>query len=435
MERGEESLDTITLISTNTGLFNDVDALLKTSVGTDFRGILLKDPGQALDFLSMEMPDLALIDCSDPAFDALGMIQIITDDPWLFHGGIIALCQDYECSEKIEKIKDANIVATIVREDLARNLPTIMAVVRNNRRILFQRELEEDLVGNISGSFKLANDSVEASCYANLVSNFLYMAKRIDVDNKSILAMSIYEMLINAIEHGNCGINYSEKTVVLEQGGNIDELIRKKCQDPCIAAKRVTFEYTFLRDCARFLIGDEGQGFDWRSFVEGKHETEILELHGRGIFLTKGFTRNLRFNETGNEVSFEIAYQDDLSVVTPGVFKFMESKDVDAGQTIFSYGEPSDSLYYIVKGHYDVIVNGRVVSSLSPDDIFMGEMSFLLNNRRSATVKAKTAGRLILISKKDFVEAIKRKPQYALFLSRLLAQRIQRSNERTLVPS
>jgi CRP-like cAMP-binding protein len=77
-----------------------------------------------------------------------------------------------------------------------------------------------------------------------------------------------------------------------------------------------------------------------------------------------------------------------------------------------------------------VIVDGIKVSSLSPDDIFMGEMSFLLNDKRSATIKAETDGRLIEISKKDFVEAIRLKPYYALFLCRLLAQRIERSNIR-----
>lgn len=423
-------MDTITLISSNTGLYREVEDLLKTSAGADFRGVLLKEPGQALDFLNMEMPDLALIDCSDPSFDAFGLIRSITDDPWLFHGGIIALCEEYESSEKLEAVKGANIVATIMREDLAKHLPTIMAVVRNNRRILYQRELGADLVSNISGSFKLANDTVEAACYANLVSNFLCTSKRIDVDKKSVLAMSIYEMLINAIEHGNCGINYTEKTAWLEQGRNIGDLIQEKCMQPGIAAKRVTFEYAFLRDCARFLIGDEGGGFDWRSFVEEKHKTEIMELHGRGIVMTKGFTRNLRYNETGNEVSFEITYQKDLTVVTPGLFKFMESREVGGEEIVFNYGETSDYLYYIVKGQYDVIVNDKVISTLCPDDIFMGEMSFLLNNRRSATVKAKIPGKLIQISKKDFVEAIKRKPQYALFLSRLLAQRIQRLNER-----
>jgi len=74
------------------------------------------------------------------------------------------------------------------------------------------------------------------------------------------------------------------------------------------------------------------------------------------------------------------------------------------------------------------LVNDQVVSTMSPEDIFMGEMAFLLDNQRSATVRARTEGTLVGISKKDFIEAIKKKPHYALFLSRLLAQRIQRAN-------
>ena len=58
-------------------------------------------------------------------------------------------------------------------------------------------------------------------------------------------------------------------------------------------------------------------------------------------------------------------------------------------------------------------------------------MSFLLHNRRSATVNATTDGTLIRIAKKDFVAAIKEKPHYALFLSRLLAQRLQRRHPAT----
>jgi CRP-like cAMP-binding protein len=109
---------------------------------------------------------------------------------------------------------------------------------------------------------------------------------------------------------------------------------------------------------------------------------------------------------------------------------------VTTGTTVFRQGEPGDFLYYIAKGHFDVLVNDKRVARLSPDDIFMGEMSFLLNNRRSATVRATSDAVLIRISKKDFVEAIKQKPQYALFLSRLLAQRIARRNamERSSVP-
>ena len=77
-----------------------------------------------------------------------------------------------------------------------------------------------------------------------------------------------------------------------------------------------------------------------------------------------------------------------------------------------------------------MLVQGERVSTLRPEDIFLGEMSFLLSNRRSATVRAVTAAKLIRVSKKEFVEGIKEKPHYALFLSRLLARRIERLNQR-----
>ena len=59
----------------------------------------------------------------------------------------------------------------------------------------------------------------------------------------------------------------------------------------------------------------------------------------------------------------------------------------------------------------------------------MGEMSFLLNNRRSATVKAETYGRLIKISRKAFVSVVKKYPHYGIFLSKLLARKLVRANQ------
>ncbi|MBN2874737.1 MAG: cyclic nucleotide-binding domain-containing protein, partial [Spirochaetales bacterium] len=73
----------------------------------------------------------------------------------------------------------------------------------------------------------------------------------------------------------------------------------------------------------------------------------------------------------------------------------------------------------------------KLVSALSPDDIFMGEMSFLLSNRRSATVVSKGRSVMIRISKQDFVNLIKESPHYGIFLARLLAQRLARLNLRT----
>lgn len=59
----------------------------------------------------------------------------------------------------------------------------------------------------------------------------------------------------------------------------------------------------------------------------------------------------------------------------------------------------------------------------------MGEMSFLLNNRRSATVIADEDAKLVKISRKSFVEVMKHYPHYGIFLSKLLARKLARSNE------
>jgi CRP-like cAMP-binding protein len=59
----------------------------------------------------------------------------------------------------------------------------------------------------------------------------------------------------------------------------------------------------------------------------------------------------------------------------------------------------------------------------------MGEMAFLLNNARSATVVADTPGQVIKIPRKSFIEVVKNYPQYSIFLSKVLAQKLVRSNE------
>jgi CRP-like cAMP-binding protein len=160
-------------------------------------------------------------------------------------------------------------------------------------------------------------------------------------------------------------------------------------------------------------------------------EENLLKLHGRGIMMTRSVVNDLRFNEKGNEVSFLMNFDKQYDFNMPIIFENMTCKEISPGETIFVQGESGDFLYYIVEGSYSVRSNGLQVSLLTPDDIFIGEMSFLLNNRRSASVVAESKGKLIPISKKQFVETIKSQPHYALFLCRLLAQRILRSNQRS----
>ncbi|MBN2035746.1 MAG: ATP-binding protein [Chitinispirillaceae bacterium] len=390
--------------------------------------VTLTNHDKAMDYLNLEMPDLVCIDFSCTSLNPYVLLDSIMGDPWILHAGIIAFCNDPREEQRLNEMKAANIIVVMRYGEIERTLPKMISIIYSNRRILFQRVIGMDLQDTISASFQLDNDVHEASCYANLVANYLHNTNKIDQDGKNSIAVSLYELLINAIEHGNCGISYDEKSAWMEKGGEMIELIRKRCEDPAIGKRKVTFDYTIDPGSSKYVITDEGNGFNWNATPDPTEGANIELPHGRGILMARAFTNELAYNEKGNSVRFGLEHLNKGTLITPAIFKSIEPTDVKRGAIVLREGEESDFLCYIIRGTYDIIVNDKKVSALSEDDIFLGEMSFLLNNRRTATVKATTDGRLIKVSKREFVDAIKKKPHYALMLARLLAQRIHRNN-------
>lgn len=422
------------LISGNSSLISDVERLLPDECGHSFRLTVVPDFRTAREYLTIEMPELILLDFSNPDLKPFELLQYILSDPWLAPGGIIAFHDNDGEIRKLESIREANFIVIVHERNLEDYLPRIMSIIHRNRRILFQHSLGGGLLASLSGSFILENHIIEARCYANLLCNFLFSCCRIDLERKSNLAFALFELLVNAIEHGNCGITFEEKNAWLEKGGSMVDLIERRSSESDICGRRVTFEYHICNDGSKFTIIDEGGGFDWKQFLERGSDESQFRLHGRGILLASRFTRNMVYNETGNSVSFEISHTEGTAPLPPALFTNLEPVTVLEGEYVFREGDPSTYLYYIVKGSFDVVMDGNLVTTISPDDIFLGEMAFLLGKNHSAAIRARTDGALIRISKREFIEAVRRRPHYALLLSRLLAQRLQRTNARNALP-
>ena len=410
-----------------------INAVVRTECarfGSDFSPVFFREVEPVLEFVKYELPDLKILNFSDRAIDCFRILKDIQADPWLHYGSLIAVHDDSADKETLDRIRDANIVAILPRREFIKNLGRLLRVIRQNKQILFQRGFQQHLLKSVSGELIMDNDPLDITTYANLITNYLYNANLIGKDEKERLHVTFLELLINAVEHGNCRIDFEEKTAWLESGGDIMELIRKKNLDPAIKERKVKVEYTIAPEASSFSIEDEGDGFDWRSRLSQKAETP--GLHGMGIGMARHYVRNLGYNERGNKVSFFIEHKKAETNTMPRIFAHAEALQVQDGQYVCQEGEESDFLFYIVSGTFNVYSRGKLVSSLTPDDIFLGEMSFLLSNRRSATVVARGPASLVKISKQDFVNMIKENPHYGIFLARLLAQRLARLNVRTV---
>lgn len=419
----------VPVITSDSAKYDEIAQLLQESASI-YGTTHINDVEQAIDFLSVEMPELAIVDFSDARLDTKLLLQLIKKDTWLLNTGIVGICSSSEALRSIDCSGGINILVLIEEARMRRKLPRIANIICHNRHMLLQRVIGKDFGSNIPAVFELQNDPVEATCLTNFICNYLFYLNRVDASGKDQLSFVLIELLVNAIEHGNCGISYKEKTDWLEHNSDICDLIDQKLADPNIAGRKVFLQCSVLPERSIFKITDEGSGFDWKSVVNARQELNSLELHGRGVILSREMSANLSYNELGNEVGFEFIHQHGISNFTPAIFTHLDKLLFNAGDTIFNQGDAGDHLYYIVSGSYDVFAGTTKIATLTQDDIFLGEMSFLLNSHRSATIKSVSGGCLIKISKRDFVEAVKKKPHYALFLSRLLARRIESSNLR-----
>jgi CheY-like chemotaxis protein/anti-sigma regulatory factor (Ser/Thr protein kinase) len=124
-----------------------------------------------------------------------------------------------------------------------------------------------------------------------------------------LLRFGIYEMLINAVEHGNLGINYEEKTRALEEN-RLNELIHERAAMPDLARRRVHVGCSITPAGLVCTIRDEGAGFDHSIYSSVQDPGQLFEelgtsLHGRGIMLTCLQFDKVEFNEIGNTVRIE----------------------------------------------------------------------------------------------------------------------------------
>jgi phosphoserine phosphatase RsbU/P len=113
--------------------------------------------------------------------------------------------------------------------------------------------------------------------------------------------IGLTELLVNAVEHGNLGVTYEEKSRLNSEGTWIAELHRRR-ELPENRDKRVEFEVERTPAEVRFTIRDEGPGFDWQKYLDVDPK-RAFDNHGRGIAIARGMSFDrLEYHGRGNEV-------------------------------------------------------------------------------------------------------------------------------------
>jgi DNA-binding response OmpR family regulator len=115
------------------------------------------------------------------------------------------------------------------------------------------------------------------------------------------VVLGLTELMLNAVEHGNLGITYAEKSELIA-ANRLEAEIEARLRLPEYASRLAHLKIDRSPRGVQFLIHDEGRGFDWRPYIE-MSPARAFDTHGRGIAMSRllSFDR-IEFRGCGNEV-------------------------------------------------------------------------------------------------------------------------------------
>lgn len=117
--------------------------------------------------------------------------------------------------------------------------------------------------------------------------------------NPETAAMGLSELLINAIEHGNLGLSYAEKTQ-LKQSDTWHAEIRRRSSLHENCEKHVMLSYWRDEHGITFRIADQGNGFAWQKYLDFD-PSRAFDPNGRGIALARMLSfSSIRYEGNGN---------------------------------------------------------------------------------------------------------------------------------------
>ena len=108
-----------------------------------------------------------------------------------------------------------------------------------------------------------------------------------------------------------------------------------------------------------------------------------------------------------------------------GLFRnAQQTVNVPAGGVVFHEGDEGDEMFGVVEGQLQLQVNGQVIATLGPDDVF-GEMALVDKAPRMATAVAITDSVLAAIDRHLFLFLVQETPTFALSVMSAMADRLR----------
>jgi CheY-like chemotaxis protein len=252
----------------------------------------------ALALLEQQVPDIVITDMQMPEMNGLDLVREIRGR---FAHVPVILMTAHGSEEIAVKALQLGAASYVPKRSLAHDLvSTVHGVIDLSKASRASLRVTEALDG-IESRFVLDSDvSTLPALVAHLESD-LTRLKLCDQTELLQIGVALREALVNAIFHGN--LELSSELREVDGGKPYLDLAARRRQEPPYRDRRVRVTALLRRTEVRYLIADEGPGFDPSVLPDPTDITQLERVSGRGLLLIRTFMDVVRHNERGNEIT------------------------------------------------------------------------------------------------------------------------------------
>ncbi len=263
---------------------------------TGLSAVEAADGEEALQLLQRETIDLVLTDMMMPGMNGLELVETIR----VRHPLLPVVLMTAHGSEEIAmQALQKGAASYVPKQNLARDLlETVEDVLRLSTAERGQQRLMA-CVKRIESEFAIDNDPALIPPLIGHVCENLRRLKCCAENERLRVTVALSEALLNAMYHGN-----------LEVGSELREQDEKAYRQ-LLEERRRSAPYNDRRIHvlafespaeARYVVRDEGNGFDSSRLPDPTDPSNLEKVSGRGLLLIRTFMDEVRHNDKGNEI-------------------------------------------------------------------------------------------------------------------------------------
>lgn len=255
------------------------------------------DGEEGLRAVEPQSPDLVLTDVCMPRSGGLDVLAALHDKKSIVPVIVMSGASDAESA--IEALH-AGAASFIPKARLSKLLfPTVSMVSdfaathRNRRRVI-------GCLQSMDLEFELGNDNSLITPLVKYLEDHIGSLRLCDESELVRIGVALHESLTNAINHGNLELDSElrqEEEQLYYELGESRKLLWPYCD------RRVHVAASLGGERVRFVIRDDGPGFDHQKVLDSTQYEDLDRIGGRGLLLIHSFMDEVSYNDRGNEIT------------------------------------------------------------------------------------------------------------------------------------